>query len=121
MKFKATMAVVVSLVLGLIFAPSLRAQVSGATLSGAVTDAQGGVVPGAKVSVRNLGTGIAVETTTNAAGAYAVTNLGPADYEVSVSSPGFSTAVSKVTLAVGAKQELTMPLTVGQITQTVEV
>src|SRR5712691_2747556 len=121
MDFKATMVVVLSLVLGLFFAPSLRAQVAGATLSGAVTDAQGGVVPGAKVSARNIATGISTDTTTNTSGAYTIVNLLPADYEVSVSAAGFSTSATKLTLTVGAKQELNLALTVGQITQTVEV
>jgi hypothetical protein len=121
MNFKATMVVVLSLVLGLFFAPSLRAQVAGATLTGAVTDAQGGVVPGAKVSAKNTATGISTETTTNSSGAYNIVNLLPADYEVSVSAAGFSTSATKVTLTVGAKQELNLALTVGQITQTVEV
>jgi TonB-dependent Receptor Plug Domain len=48
-------------------------------------------------------------------------NLIPADYQVSVSAPGFKTATSKVTLTVGAKQELSLSLTVGEITQTVEI
>jgi hypothetical protein len=121
MNFKVTMAVVISLVLGFFFAPSLRAQVSGATLTGAVTDAQGGVVPGAKVSAKNVATGITTETTTNSSGAYTIVNLIPADYDVSISAPGFNTAVTKVTLTVGAKQELNLALVVGQITQTVEV
>jgi hypothetical protein len=116
MNSKATKLLVLSCILGLLFSAPIRAQVSGATLSGSVTDAQGGVVPNAKVSVKNLGTGIAVETTTNGAGAYNVPNLTPADYEVSVSAQGFRTAVSKVTLTVGAKQEMNFSLTVGQIT-----
>jgi hypothetical protein len=99
----------------------IRAQVSGATLTGAITDAQGGAVAGAKISVKNLGTGIVSETTTNDVGAYNVPNLIPADYEVSVSAGGFSTTTSKVTLTVGAKQEMNIKLTVGQVTQTVEV
>src|SRR4029077_18979864 len=58
---------------------------------------------------------------TNASGVYTIVNLIPSDYEVSVSSAGFSTSVTKLTLTVGAKQELSLALTVGQITQTVEV
>src|SRR5260370_29139422 len=121
MNFKATIVVVLSLVLGLAVATSVRAQVAGATLTGAVTDAQGGVVPGAKVSAKNGATGISTETTTNTSGAYTIVNLIPADYEVSVSAAGFSTSATKVTLTVGAKQELNLALTVGQITQTVAV
>src|ERR1700676_3598458 len=98
-----------------------RAQVSGATLAGAITDAQGGAVAGAKVSVKNLGTGILSETTTNDVGAYNVPNLVPAEYEVSVTATGFSTTTAKVTLTVGAKQEMNIKLTVGQVSQTVEV
>src|ERR1700726_2675018 len=112
-----------ALLIGLCLAISLpvRAQVSGATLSGAVTGPQGGAVAGAKISVKNLGTGIISETTSNDSGAYSVPNLVPADYEVSVTAPGFSTTTSKVTLTVGAKQEMNIKLTVGQVSQTVEV
>jgi hypothetical protein len=113
---------VLSLILGLLFsATPLRAQVAGATLSGTITDAQGGAIVGAKISVRNLATGISVDTVTNTAGAYTVPNLNPAEYEVRVTATGFTTAVSKVMLTVGAKQELNIPLTVGEVTQTVEV
>jgi hypothetical protein len=109
------------LVFCLAVAHPIRAQVSGATLTGAITDAQGGAVAGAKISVKNLGTGIVSETTSNDVGAYNVPNLVPADYEVSVSVAGFNTTTSKVTLTVGAKQEMNIKLTVGQVTQTVEV
>src|ERR1700722_16287850 len=103
------------------FSQPLHAQVAGATLSGTITDAQGGAVVGAKVSAKNGATGVVSETTTNATGAYNIVNLIPADYEVSVTSPGFSTAVSKVTLTVGARQELSLSLKVGEINQTVEI
>jgi Carboxypeptidase regulatory-like domain/TonB-dependent Receptor Plug Domain/TonB dependent receptor len=99
----------------------VRAQVSGATLSGTITDAQGGTVPDAKVSAKNVGTGISSDTTTNSSGAYSIVNLIPGDYTVSVTAQGFSTTTSKVTLSVGAKQEMSLALTVGQVSQTVEV
>ena len=99
----------------------LRAQVSGATLSGTITDAQGGAVVGARVSVKNLGTGISVNTETNATGFYTAPNLNPADYEVSATATGFSTSLTRVTLTVGAKQELNLSLTVGQVQQEVQV
>ena len=55
----------------------LRAQVSGATLSGTITDAQGGAVAGAKVSIKNLGTGISADSVTNANGFYSVPQSHP--------------------------------------------
>jgi len=106
---------------GLAFSAPARAQVSGATLNGLITDAQGGAVVGAKVSAKNSGTGIAVESETNEAGSYTIPNLGAADYEVTVTATGFKTAVSKVSLIVGAKQQMNFAMTVGEVAQTVEV
>jgi hypothetical protein len=109
------------LVLTLVISLPVRAQVSGATLSGAITDASGGAVPNAHVAVKNIETGVTTETTTNATGAYTVPNLNPGNYQVSISASGFSTATSSVTLTVGSKQEMNLHLTVGQISQSVEV
>src|SRR6202011_2358941 len=122
MKLNATKILELIWPLGLLFsATPLRAQVAGATLSGTITDAQGGAVVGAKVAAKNGATGVTTESTTNATGAYSIVNLLPADYEVAVTSPGFRTAVSKVTLTVGAQQALNVALTVGDVSQTVEV
>ena len=121
MKSYVTKLLVLLWVVGLLFSVPLHAQVAGATLTGTITDAQGGAVAGAKVSAKNSATGVISDTTTNASGAYSIVNLIPADYEVSVTSTGFSTAVSKVTLTVGAKQELSLALKVGEVTQTVEI
>jgi hypothetical protein len=99
----------------------LRAQVAGATLSGIVTDQQGAAIPAAKVSATNIATDVSTETNTNSAGAYTLPNLIPGDYRVTVIATGFATGVSRVTLTVGAKQELNLPLTVGQVSTQVEV
>jgi len=99
----------------------LHAQVAGATLSGTITDAQGGAVPNAKVIAKNAGTGLATETSSNSAGAYTIPNLNPGDYQVAVSASGFTTALAKITLTVGAKQEMNIPLAVGQVSTQVEV
>jgi Carboxypeptidase regulatory-like domain/TonB-dependent Receptor Plug Domain len=99
----------------------LRAQVAGATLTGTVTDTQGGAIPNAKVSARNVATGVSTDTTTNAAGAFNIVNLVPGDYEANVSAPGFGTVVTKVTLTVGATQALNPSLQVGQVTQELQV
>src|SRR6185437_385712 len=99
----------------------MHAQVAGATLSGTITDAQGGAIAGAKVAAKNVATGVETDTTTNSSGAYSIVNLNPGSYEVSISSTGFNTAVSKVTLTVGAQQELSLAMVVGQVQQVMEV
>src|SRR5258708_14542736 len=122
MKSNATKILVLICALGLLFsATPLRAQVTGATLSGTITDSQGGAVVGAKVSARNGATGVTTDGTTNSSGFYSIVNLNPADYAVSITAPGFRTSTSRVTLTVGAKQELSLALTVGEVSQTVEV
>src|SRR5213594_137912 len=114
---KAVRFVVSAGILALSFVISLplRAQVSGASLSGTIADAQGAAVPIAMVSVKNVATGVSFDVTTNGVGFYTVPNLTPGDYEVSVTAPGFSTVVTKVTLTVGAKQEMNLTLTIGQV------
>ncbi len=98
------------------------AQVSGATLTGLVTDSTGAGIPGAKLSVKNTGTGEVREVPTNGDGFYSVPNLLPGKYEVTVSAQGFTKVVQKgITLTVGAQQALNLSLKPGQVSQVVEV
>src|SRR6202521_3833393 len=99
----------------------VHAQVTGATLSGTVSDASGAVIAGAQVSAMNTATDIAKDTMTDSAGLYTAPNLPAGPYEVKVTAAGFNTAVSKVTLAVGAQQTLNIPLKIGETSQTVQV
>src|SRR5258708_9612178 len=99
-----------------------HAQAVGATLSGLVTDERGGPVPGATVSIKNVGTGVVREVSTNGDGFYSAPNLLPGTYEVRVAAQGFQTLVQKeIGLTVGAQQALNLSLKVGQLNQTVEV
>src|ERR1700722_8137905 len=80
--------------LSILAAPAqLRAQVSGATLSGTVTDTTGTAIPRAEVSIKNVATGIAAAVTANSDGLYSAPNLLPGEYQVIVSAPGFATLV----------------------------
>jgi Carboxypeptidase regulatory-like domain/TonB dependent receptor len=99
----------------------LRAQVAGGTLSGTVTDPQGSAVVGAKVSAKNGATGVITDTISNSSGSYSLVNILPANYDISVTAPGFRTTVTKVTITVGSQQTLNVALVVGEVAQTVEV
>ncbi|NDQ55497.1 MAG: TonB-dependent receptor plug domain-containing protein [Acidipila sp.] len=119
-KLKA-FAVALVLVVMLVAIP-VRAQVSGATLSGVVTDPSNSPVPGATLSIKSAGTGIARDVTTDADGFYSAPNLPPGAYEITTSAAGFSTQVQTgVTLTVGAQQTLNFTLKVGQVSEKIEV
>jgi hypothetical protein len=102
-------------------ATAAHSQVTGATLTGTVTDSSGGVIPGAQISVTNTATSITQEFQADSAGYYTAPNLAPGTYEVKVTAKGFNSTISKLTLAVGAQQQLNIPMTVGETSQTVEV
>jgi hypothetical protein len=95
---------------------------STATLSGVVTDPSGAVVPGAKITVHSLATGIDREMLTDSAGLYAAPSLEPGDYEVHTVAAGFSTyTVKKVTLAVDQRVTVNMSLAVSSAGETIQV
>src|SRR5687767_15283074 len=101
-----------------IFAPFTPAFAQGtaASLSGVVTDTAGGVVPGATVVVKNLGTNVTAETVTNAAGAFSIPSIDPGTYSVTVSLQGFKTAViTDVRVVTGVAARVSLELEVGAL------
>ncbi|MCH8266721.1 MAG: TonB-dependent receptor [Acidobacteria bacterium] len=98
------------------------AQVNTATISGVVQDASGAVIPGVSVTVRNQDTGISRTVTTDAGGRYRAPNLSLGNYEVEAQTAGFQTEVRiGITLTVGRTAVVDMTLSVGAITERVEV
>src|SRR5215472_3030330 len=99
-----------------------HAQVTGATVSGTITDPSGGVVANATVTATNTATAVARSVTTDSAGLYTIPNLVPGPYDFKVASTGFSTSVqSGVQLAVGQQLQLNFGLKVGQTSTEVQV
>ena len=117
-----TSLLAVSLMAALLLTSSARAQVSGATLTGTVTDSSGAVVPRAQVTITDVATGVARRIATDAAGLYSAPNLIPGSYQVSVTASGFATEIRNgITLTVGAQQVLDVAMRVGQVNETVQV
>ncbi len=102
--------------------PEARAQVTGATLSGTITDASGAVMPGVHISIKNRATGVVRNITTDEVGFYSAPNLLAGNYDVTASQPGFSTVVqSNIALAVAAQQQLNISMKIGETAEIVEV
>ncbi|HET9177273.1 MAG TPA: carboxypeptidase regulatory-like domain-containing protein [Terriglobia bacterium] len=89
---------------------------------GTVTDPTGAAVPGAEVKATNIATGITTTAQTGESGNYSVLRLLPGTYSVTITKNGFQTAVqNNVTVAVGTSTPFNLSLTVGVVTQQVEV
>src|SRR6266550_764467 len=99
-----------------------QAQSNAADLQGYVRDPSGAAVTGATVSVRNPATNFSRDVTTNDEGYYQITNLPPGSYEITVEASGFSRGrIPSVTLTVGQRADLDIPLTVGALGATVDI
>ncbi len=102
--------------------PQASAQGLFGSISGIVTDSSGAVVPDATVKVTNLDTNVVITVKTNSAGLYGATSLNPGRYKVEGEAKGFKTAVlSQLTLDVNVNLKVDLSLTVGQVTESVEV
>src|SRR5438128_49273 len=92
-------------------APLARAQtqITTGTTQGTVTDANGAIVPGVNVEIKNLETNFSRTLTSDDGGRFVALALPPGSYSVSVSKQGFATVVlEKLELTVG--QAVTLPL-----------
>ena len=94
------------LLLALVISPSIvaQSQITTASIQGTVKDANGAVVPGANVEVKNIDTNATRNAVTNEDGNFSVLQLQPGNYSVIVSKQGFANAILKST-----------QLTVGQV------
>ncbi len=97
------------------------AQTSG-TIQGTVSDDTGAVIPGAQIVVANIETGAASSVSTNEVGFYTVPGLNQGLYSVTCSSDGFSSQeFPEVRLEVQQTMRIDCAMSVGSITETVEV
>ena len=79
-------------------------------------------MPGADVRVTNTGTVVVREATTDNQGNFAARSLVPGTYSVEVTAPSFQKQLqNNIKLDVGASVKLDFRLTVGQVTEQVQV
>jgi hypothetical protein len=105
---------------GLLFPGVVWAQT--ASVTGTVTDASGGVVPGAAVAARNSGTGTERQASTNATGTFRIVDLVPGRYVLTIEKTGFRTfQATSVDLTVDQVLTLNVTLQVSATRSTVEV
>jgi hypothetical protein len=114
----------ISLFLALLMFPAsaLSQGMNTALLRGTVLDPTQAAVPGAKVSIMDIATGVVTETTSDAEGRYIFNEVKPATYTVRATAPGFKTYVREnVLLVVGQQSDIDITLVIGQSKETVEV
>jgi hypothetical protein len=98
------------------------AQSGTAGVLGTVVDEQGAHIPGATVTITNPATGFSRDTVTDASGDYQFVSLPPGSYTLKIELSGFRTAVyDRVTLHVDTTARQDVQLTVGQLSETVQV
>jgi len=111
-----------SCVLLFLLSANLPAQVDTGAISGTVKDQSGGVIPGAKVTLTNAGTGISVSTRSGADGIYVFRPIKIGTYSVAGEFQGFRKTEQK-DVRVDVQQQVVVDLTLlpGEITQSIEV
>ena len=106
----------------LLFTAAVFAQSDRGTITGSVLDPAAAVVPGAKVSAKNLDNGATFETTTTDTGNFTLPSLPAGKYELNVEAAGFKRATREnLEVAVAQTLRIDTTLQVGASTESVTV
>jgi len=100
--------------------PAIYGQSDTSRITGTVTDATGAVVPNVTITVKNERTDQTHKATSNNAGAYIVTQLGPSTYKVTTEAAGMGPA-TYVGVALQVGQERTLNIVLQPATVATEV
>jgi len=112
----------IALAIFIVVSGRVDAQLLYGSIVGTVVDAQGGTVPGARVTIVNRDTNFSRETITDAQGGYSFTNVQAGPYDVKVSLEGFKEAIqSRVPVTVGQISRVDLTLAVGALSESVTV
>ncbi len=97
-------------------------QTANGSIVGTVKDSSGGLMPGVAITVRQIETGLIRATLTDEDGRYEIALLEPGDYRITAEMEGFKTEVIRgMTLRVQQTAVLNISLSVGEVSETVEV
>src|SRR5258706_11891923 len=109
-------------VLAALFSASAFAQKVTGSVTGTVTDPQGAVVPGATVTLTDVGTNFARTATSSTAGSYEFQELDPGTYTVKVSKTGFREYLAtNVEVHVSSVTRIDAKMLVGSMSEEVTV
>ena len=101
---------------------SAYSQVTTGTILGTVKDPTGAVLPGAELVILNEDTGASRTLITDERGYYTAPLLTLGKYKITASLPGFQTeARTGIELTLGREAVVDMQLTVGSVSETVDV
>jgi outer membrane receptor protein involved in Fe transport len=101
---------------------SIHAQTTTGQIVGVVTDSQGAVIPGAQITVTNVGTNVRSAATTNANGFYQVLNLPVGSYVVTAEKQNFAKEVTAPqALEINQTLKIDLQMKVGSVAETVTV
>lgn len=110
------------LLFAFLFSSLAFGQVDTGAVLGVVKDASGAVIPGAKVDLVSVQTGLTLTATAGSDGAYVFTPVKIGAYRVEAQAPGFEKAIQEnVTVEVQQRVVVDFTLHPGRVTQTVEV
>jgi hypothetical protein len=91
-------------------------------ITGQVTDSTGAAVPGAKITATNVGTNATRDVVSNDAGVYSFPALQPGIYGMRVEKAGFKAVTrANIQLEVQQNARIDFELTVGQVSESIEV
>ncbi|OFW02313.1 MAG: hypothetical protein A3J29_22840 [Acidobacteria bacterium RIFCSPLOWO2_12_FULL_67_14b] len=114
-------AVVLALMLGAATPALAQGEASG-VVTGVITDAQGGVLPGVTVTLRNVESGTTRTTVTEGNGQYRIAGLLPGRYSLRAELDGFApTEVPNLTLTIGLVVQSNLTMAVQGLQEAVTV
>ena len=121
--YKRLRPTILAILVGLIACNAALAQTITGSIAGVITDANGGVIPGATVTLSSEKTGQTRSATSNSEGRFNFAALQPGSYSLKVEQQGFQTYEQRgVTLSANENLALgDLKLQPGQITETVSV